>query len=323
MPETGTSQHEPPAIDLEELAAFIDGKLEGDRRQRMLERLADDEEAYEIYDEAIRVRQELGTPKPAERLHRAWEAPRAPDRLGSGWLVAAALLAFAVFTGWLVIRQPQVAPSATMVARLGPAVFAPQSTASRAGAELPAFRSAEPTLFSESAVSFRLGVRSFDLALAAAADDPELGRQWLAEIGHLLAEVPLGSVNEERYRELAARIAEGASPIELHREIAAAERALEEELNLPGQPAYFSFGRWTEAIRTAAAAGDRGLLGSSAARRPVDVFSELESSPAVREALATIDRELARGDDADLATTESAVATILHACSLAGDCLES
>ena len=57
MPETSAPAR--PPIDPEELAAFIDGRLEGERRRLMIARLAEDEDAYDLYDEVLRVREEL------------------------------------------------------------------------------------------------------------------------------------------------------------------------------------------------------------------------------------------------------------------------
>ncbi len=64
-----------PPIDPEELAAFLDGRLEGERRQLMIARLADDEDAYDLYDEVIRVREELAAAETAAGAAAPASAP--------------------------------------------------------------------------------------------------------------------------------------------------------------------------------------------------------------------------------------------------------
>lgn len=336
-----------PPIDPEELAAFIDGRLEGDRRRLMIERLADDEDAYELYDEVIRVREELAedegdasakpplpaapAPTPAEpekstRPERTAPVVRLPSPaerryrwLGPG-LAAAASLVLAALVGWLLfVPRGPVADSSDLLARYDPA-----SLPSAAGVMLdrlgPTLRGADPLTPEERAAFFQLGVRAFDLALAAETGDAESTERWLREIIDLLGKADVtGLVYQGVYKDVGDTLAAGTSPAELRRAIAAAEADLEEDLDLPDAP-YFAFGRWIEALRVAAATGDRTFLASRAARRPLDRFLDLGPSPTVEQHLTAAAAQLERGAAADLAAIETAMREIIRECARGAPC---
>ncbi|MEM7351641.1 MAG: hypothetical protein AAF657_12670 [Acidobacteriota bacterium] len=48
----------PGEVDLEDIAALADGRLEGAERQRVIERLAEDEASYEIFQEVLRFQED-------------------------------------------------------------------------------------------------------------------------------------------------------------------------------------------------------------------------------------------------------------------------
>ena len=50
----------PENIDLELIAAFIDGKLAGAERERVVKLLGESEHAFEIYADAVRTRDDVG-----------------------------------------------------------------------------------------------------------------------------------------------------------------------------------------------------------------------------------------------------------------------
>ena len=327
-----------PPIDPEELAAFIDGRLEGDRRRLMIERLADDEDAYDLYDEVIRVREELRwaadggaaeatavvEPQPRRSVEGSPGEPssvvRLPERTsssrfgwsGAGWLAAAAALAVAVLVGWLLLRpRGPVAGSSELLARFESSTLGPHAAAVALETLGRTFRSGDPLPPEERAASFRLGVRAFDLALAAEARDAKLTADWFEEIDRLLDAVSFGFTYQGAYQQLGQDLAAGASPQSLRRRIANAEADLDRDLDQP----YFAFGRWVEAVRIAAVTGDRRFLASRPARRPLRHFLESRPSPAVAERLATVSRELERGAaSADLEAVAEALEAVIEDC---------
>lgn len=327
-----------PPIDAELLAAFIDGRLDGARRAEVIERLAEDEDAYELYDEVVRVREELDatesstgpfpepTPAPAEPGSGA-EPPEAGrvvpfrrrfGRLATRWLPVAAALAVALLTGWWLLR-PSATPSSTeLLAAFDPSTVTPE-VAQSAGQLETAFRGQTE----ERAAQFKLGARAFDLALAAEAGEPVSTREWAGQMRALLGEVFLGSHLAEHYRSIAEQLDSGTAPRNLRREIAEAEAVLEQELDLPEAP-LFAFGRWLEAVRFAAVDGDRGFLASRAARRSLDRFLASEPSEAVAHQLQIVSGELAGDAEvADLDTLAKAITEIQRHCADGKPCLDA
>lgn len=342
-------------IDLEELAAFIDGRLTGERRQRVLALLAEDEDAYALYDEVIRVREELATAEaagarapendaieaqgaaapsappaeipvapqpprqPAER--RVWTFPTVPHRRTVGWfpVAAAAAAAVAVFGVWWLLRPLAPEPSTALLAAFDPATLTPEAAGSAPESLGTSYRGLDGE---ERAALFELGVRAFDLALAVEARDRESTARWLAEMARLLDQgVPLGFGLPEIYEQLAARLTAGAAPRELRAGIAAAEATLQADLDDPSQP-LFAFGRWVEAVRFAAGQGDRAFLASPAARRPLKRFLRAGPSDEVARQLARVAAALGRGAaSADLAAVEDALERIETHCADARPCL--
>jgi len=334
-----------PPIDPEELAAFIDGRLDGERRRLMIERLAEDEEAYDLYDEVVRVRAEQADSEGAETAEAEARAEATPERSGTGrdrsgdsarvvrfpgralgwpglgWVAAAAALVAAVLAGWLLIRPRGPVPSTELLARYDPENLGPGAAAAALEVLGPTLRG-EGLTPEERAAYFQLGVRAFDLALAAEAEDRERAQKWLQEIDRLLSEgVDFAFVHQDAYREIDRRLAEATSLSSLRPEIAAAEVELEDDLDLPDEP-YLAFGRWVEAMRVAAATGDRRFLGSREARRPLRRFMRLELSPPVARKLTAVSTELDRGAEAaKLPTIQEAMLAIISECARGSVCL--
>lgn len=328
--------HSRPPIDAELLAAFIDGRLDVARRAQVIERLAEDEDAYELYDEVVRVREELaaealsrdpfsaslravaeeaGSIEPPE-AHRVVPFRRRFDRVATRWLPVAAALAVALLTGWWLL-QPADTPSSTELL----AAFDPATVTLEVARSAPEYLETPFRGEAEArAAQFELGARAFDLALAADAGDREATLKWLEEIPRLLDSVVLGSTLAEPYLKIAQRLAAGDSPTGLRSEIAEAETALE-VLDLSEAP-HFAFGRWLEAVRFAAAHGDRTFLASRAARRPLRRFLGSEPSDTVARHLATVSRQIdADAGVADLHTLERAIVEIQRYCADGAPCL--
>ena len=332
-----------PPIDPEELAAFIDGRLEGERRRLMIERLAEDEDAYDLYDEVVRVRAELAESEGAESAEAEAAIDGTPGRSGTGrdrsadsarvvrfpgralgwpalgWAAAAAVLVATVVAGWLLIRAgAPVVGSSGLLARyshVGP-------RAAEVALEALAPTRGTPALTPEErGTLFKLGVRAFDLAVAAEAEDRERAKSWLGEIDDLLDGVVASDAYRNDYGDIARQLTAGTTLSSLRPAIAAAEADLEDYLDLPGYPPYFAFGRWVEAMRVAAATGDRRFLASREARRPLRRFMSLEPSATVAGNLIAVAEELERGAAADLGTIERAMLEVINECARGSLCL--
>ncbi len=335
-------------IDAEELAAFIDGRLAGERRRRVIERLAEDEEAYELYSTVIEVREAMAAeaadgpvpqvpPAAAGRAAAPFPAatpalgePRSrrrsgkgsgwwrSERSGIGWLPATAAIAagtaVAVGAGWWMLRPTG---SRELLAAFDADTVNP-SVARDAPKVLEAIDRGPAE---EKAAQFKLGARAFDLALAVETGDRERSLNWLDEMSGLLEEVPYGSDLHDRYEDLAARLEAGATPRSLRRDVAATEKELETGLDLPDQP-LFAFGRWLAAVRTAAAHGDRRFLASPAAQRPLQTFRESTPSEAITPRLEEIGAALGAGAaDADLGAVAEDATWIIKHCAAGRLCL--
>jgi len=343
-----------PPIDPEELAAFIDGRLEGERRRLMIARLAEDEDAYDLYDEVIRVREELAvveaaaasapegapveprsaadppappaetplSPEPPRKPAgwRRWTFPTVSRPRTVGWFpVAAAAAAVVVaFGAWWLIRPLHPLPSTDLLAAFDPSSLTPEAAREAPESLGTVYRGTDAE---ERAALFKLGVRAFDLALAIQVRDEAATERRLVEMAGLLEDVPFAIGLPERYERLAARLDSGAAPGELFAGIAAAEATLQADLDDPAQP-LFAFGRWVEAVRVAAARGDRTFLASPAARRPLRRFLRSDPSEEVARQLETVAAGLGRGAaTADVAALVDALETIETHCADGRPCL--
>jgi hypothetical protein len=339
-----------PPIDAEELAAFIDGRLDGERRRRVIERLGEDEEAYELYSAVIEVREALAAeaadgpvsqvppvaeggvvtpfsptasapPDPGRRRRSRWLSGWwRSDRSGLGWLPASAAIAagtaVAVFATWWVLRPTG---SGQLLAAFDDGTVSPQVARTTLERLEPAYRGE----IEENAAIFKAGVRAFDLALAVEAGDPDSTLRWLDEMARLLGQMPWGSEElRNGYQRLARRLEGGESLRSLRREIAEAEMELEPHLESSELPPLFSFGRWIEAVRTAAANGDRRFLASRAARRPLRSFLESSPSAMVASKLETLGAALGpAAASADLAAVARDARAIIEHCADGKPCL--
>jgi len=154
--------------DLEDLAAFVDGRLAGELRQSVEERLARDPAYYEVFLETLRFREENeAVASPAERRRVSFVRPA---------LAAAAVVVMAVGVWWLASPSDATVRLALLDAERIVELEGWDSldwTVQR-GTELPRKLSAEQK-------AFRLGVRTVDFRVALAAGDlaevePALGQ---------------------------------------------------------------------------------------------------------------------------------------------------
>lgn len=239
--------------DLEDLAAYIDGRLTGARKTQVEERLFRDDEYHEIFLDAVRFQQ--------AQAQGAGEVVRPPaGRWGRSWRVAATVAAAAAAAVLGVVLLSPDRTVAGWASRLAPqAVLAqgerwddPGWSRSRGGEE--AYRPKE--------LAFRLGVRSLQLRLALSAGEREIVALQADRLARLAREAELVLV-PALYESLKDDDVEIG---ELRRRAELAEKACYED-DSPEQRFYL-LGAWAEAGRLAALTHDGKALSRLARARP-------------------------------------------------------
>lgn len=264
-------------IDLEQLAAFIDGRLSGEARDPVVESLARSDEAYEVFAETLSFGSEQ-TAQPAKAL-RFWPAAIA--------LAAAAGLAVLLgrpLTRWL--RSPEA--SALSGVESVALITLPQDAAARLGV-LWEDRSwsvtrGGATRLSEPQLSFRLGARSADLGVALSLNDRSAADRLAGEVLELLEGVELSEPVALRYRDLRTRLQAGTPAADLVATAVEAEASLATLLG----SARFDLGRWCAAAELAARLKDSTLFLSSASNAFLDKVDRLGLEASDREALRRV-----------------------------------
>ncbi len=240
------------APDLEDLAAYVDGRLSGELKARVEERLARDEDYYEVFLETVRFQEEQGREQQAGGevvAPAAWWRSRRIQVAAP--LAAAAVLAAAVGVPRLIGGPP----TAELVARLDAQVVLdnwvePGWNVNRG--EL------DPDLLRRQELAFRLGTRTVDLTVALEAGDLHAAGGWAAQLEKLAAGhdvlLPLGFKLTELITQIdggdLAAAAKGAAQLEAHLA----------DLLKRSEARYFDLGRWNEAGRLAALTDDDEVL---------------------------------------------------------------
>ncbi len=287
-----TDTHAP---DLEDLAAFVDGRLSGERKARVEERLLRDEGYYEVFLETVRYRQDQGQEE--DRV-----AAVVPIARWRRWGLAAPLAAAAV----LVIAIGLLRPGPDLAALLDP----PAIVAAGEGWSDPDWRRLRsgggPSPYDGEQLAFRLGARAVDLRVALGGGDREeadrlaaQAERWATDAGlYLLA---------RSYEDLRHRIAGGADDAELQELAAAAETLLAESFERRSpEGRRVALGRWAEAGRLAALSADAHALRRIVRQRP-------ESAAAIEPAIERLESLLERPDPgaAELAAAGAELRRIL------------
>lgn len=265
-----------PELDLEEIAAYVDGRLAGERKARVEQILVRDEDAYEIFLGTAAFEEETAAPSaPAEPVWLARPWLRRPGRAGA--LVAAALAAvvLGVLLQWALFDRSATRPR---VAELAPAIepgtdldrhFRSQSWDDP---DWRRVRSADRPFdhLTGEERAFRMGVRVVDLDVTLRAGDPR-SQRFAGQIRDLARAEDRPGISK-LYGDLRLKLEKGSSLEELRSEAEKAEGHLTEDFASPS----YTLGRIVESGRLAALAGDGELFERPAFR------SELQQ--AIREA---------------------------------------
>ena len=287
--------------ELEELAAFLDGKLPEEDRTRVEEHLADCEECYEIFAGAARFQEDSRTdsvvpfPSPVRR-----------------WLPLAAAALLAVAVGVPVYRA-FMAPPDMAVTTLTAAYREETKEAASKLWFAPSMRGGEEQSFATRAATFMLGVYVVNLQVGLEAEDPRsLQGSIFPKINGLLNSEAFVMVDD-----LAARYEQIRDEIEARRpthELLDQAAELDADLHDRVETSYFALGKWTAAARLAAVTRNADFFDSRDNRRFPSWFLREERAsieePEVVTALQEI-QQLLGEDEIDYDALRQHLDTIL------------
>ena len=231
-------------FDPETLAAFLDGKLAGEERDRVLRLLAESDQWYEVMVDASQVSAELARSAPTGLDKRPW-IRRLPSRLANrgargrqavfgGALIAAGLATVAILSERSGGVDGIGDPSQLVIN---------ERLRDGSAAEWGAARGNDAALGAR-ARAFRVGVQFTDLELADRMRDSANVQSLSASIADLTKVVPTGGATASRMRYLGRNGSLPASGNE-RQDVASELRSL------VGAP-WFDLGAWSETARRAA-----------------------------------------------------------------------
>lgn len=255
-------------FDPDLLAAFIDGRLSGADRERVVKLLAESEAAFEVYADAVRARDDLD----ADAIIPIPVRPPVPGRWPR-WLTVGAPLAAAA--ALLIAVLPRVVPNpaatlampAESIAK--PLTDRPQlAVALRSALDEPRWSATRGgvSAFVDSTAALRLGARATDLQVALAVGDRERANRVVAEMVDLLDSVNLSDAARAEYGEIRKRITTGDSTSAL---IGAAATA-DEHLRVFLDSRWYGVGKWLAAGELAARAHSADFFKSSETTRFIE-----------------------------------------------------
>jgi hypothetical protein len=284
------------SMDLETIAAYIEGRLPPDRRAEVAAYLARSPDEFQVFADAVALRAELTRPSTVSEHATAsgGRGVRRPRR----WLYAGAVSAAAVAALFLVTwsmesgagpplfltaEELRVAGAGSMDRALGDGWAVPPWSTLRGSADAQESR----------ANAFRAGALASHLLLAADAGD---GQAVRATAGDLTA------LRSTAAGPALARITEIASSADATSEtLAPAVNSLRDVHEKP----WFDLGAWVEQARLAVIAEDGGFFDSDAVRAIRSLRRELAGDAAAATVIDRIDALLGR-IEADAAVSDIA-----------------
>lgn len=281
-------------VDLELIAALIDGRLAGEDRARAMKLLADSDEALELYAQAWRQRQETPDVKVVSigsRLRwRQWKLV-VPIAVAAGLAIVVvpklsnrgASAASAKEYAMALSEDPRFANE------LGVGWDQRGWAVTRGGGSLAGTSGSQRAPSApESGPAFRLGVRSVDLQVALQKGDMAVAGRLIGEMLETLDAVALSAPLAEKYAELRSSLATDTRNRAIDR-ASDAEQALRDHLG----SASFEFGQWAGAAELAARTGDRSFFASSQGMRFIQSNDSIAGADSA--ALRSIDARMKQG----------------------------
>lgn len=273
---------DPEEVDFELISAFIDGRLSGTDRERAVRLLADSEEAFEVYSDALRTRADLKADVVVPISERRPWRSAVPWR-AVGTVAAAAAVLIAVFPA-VQARRDRAVMDVTSNELVRPFAGSPGARtllASDARGWSVTRGGSGPLV--DSTLAFRLGVRSVDLQVAVAQRDTLRADLILREIVETLDAIDLSEPFRAQYLAIRDSGAVRSSAADLSATVATAERGLDGFL----QSSWFDFGRWIGAAELAARARSQEFFADARTERFLRVA-------AANDGLSAGDAELIR-----------------------------
>lgn len=278
-------------LDLETMAAFIEGTLDEAERRRVLVALGESPADYEVFADAVLLRSgldaESGGAAPPDPAAVDPKVRPIPTRLAARpWvpLVAAAGLAAVVGTYTWVGGDPGPSETAGLVGSLVPG-WEDQTWS--------VVRGSDEGRFTAQQLAFRIGVRSVDLDVALEADDREVARRMATELEGLASQVEFGQALARLYRDVGDALDDPAG------DVRGAARAANAQVRTD-LGAMVELGRWVERSRLSARAGRVAYFTGSDAAPPALTDPDGLPDEAV-VTLAAVDSAVSAGvDEGDL-----------------------
>ncbi len=275
------SHEDAPALDPEELAAYIDGRLSGERKAQVEAALTNSEDDYEVFLESVRTLEAEGLlDDEATEAKQTLEPIKAKPIRGTVTTLdrqTGSLERKSQSLGRRIVRMAPAGGSLLaaglalsiglrfVAAGASPADLAPETDKTQLAEHWDEsdnwddpgwnrYRSGAPPptgLYPDEAIAFRLGVRGIDLRVAEKAGDLEQLSQLVRNTGSWAGSADLAS--EFTYDTLAEAIDEKQTPEEIARQLDVADE--EVALDVAGDPVMkqrYRLGLWAEAGRLAA-----------------------------------------------------------------------
>jgi hypothetical protein len=308
----------------EDIAALIDGHLEGGRRAEVIAHLADCWECYDVFSATGRSVLGGGAAE-AEGASVAWSSRQGkllrPD--DGRWrrrslLVLPAIAAAALFVAVLLPRGAAVPPIGELSAQLrDPATLAPRVKAGWQEHGWSSDRGASVRLDADEEVAFRLGVRVTELDVALAADAQELAVALSSEIARLAQGTPDAHSLLLLYggdAGIGGQLAARRRPSELLPLNRLADERLTKQSPAGGDDSHtmwYQLGKWSRATHLAATSGDVGYLSRHAHRRFLASFMEDEAPEELDTLLRRLDTLLASDQEPHLPEIEQSLEALI------------
>jgi hypothetical protein len=263
---SGTTEG-PGCLDLETLAALVDGALSPDRREQALRHVADCERCSA---EVASLARALKDPTLRQEIRRLETPPlKRPWVLGLAG-VAAAGLAFVLVTRLAPpgSRKTEGSEAARLLARAVPkgSITLPPGWSDLGWSEVRGGVGAAATR----QVSFRVGVRLLDLHYAVTSGDLRQARQRAGELDLLLRALPFAEPARTALGDLVDAMGREA----LDSALAFRLHEVEDVAQRVADSAFVSLGLRIEAARLAAQAGTLGALGAPELRAALQALRD-------------------------------------------------